>query len=260
VTENSLRNAAALVLKDQENNVRKTRRQLCFWISVAIAVLHCHLTVNAEEPAKTRIVLVGDSTVTDQAGWGAGFAKLLTDKAECLNHARGGASSKSYYDSGLWKRALATKPAYVLIQFGHNDQPGKGPERETDPANTYRDYLKKYVEEARAAGAKPVLVTSMVRRNFSADGKINSNLAPYAEAVKAVPADLKVPVVDLHARSKELVEKLGPEKAQELGPPHPTQAGKFDGTHLNEKGAAAIAPLVAAELRAAVPELKGSFK
>lgn len=239
--------------------MNKTCALLCYVF--VLAVLLTQQSLHAEDaPAKIRIVLVGDSTVTDNAGWGAGFAKLLNDKAECLNHAKGGASSKNYYTGGLWKRALATKPAYVLIQFGHNDQPGKGPQRETDPATTYRDQLRTYVEEARAAGAKPILVTSMVRRIFSADSKINSNLAPYADAVKAVAAELKVPVVDLHARSKELVEKLGPEKANELGPKHPTLEGKFDGTHLNEKGAAAIAPLVANELRQALPELKAFFR
>lgn len=232
-----------------------------FW-SAFVACLVATSTVAADEPAakKTKILLVGDSTVTDKAGWGAGFAKLLNDKAECLNHARGGASSKSYYDSGLWKKAIATKPDYVLIQFGHNDQPGKGPERETEPKSTYSDYLRKYISEARAAGAKPILVTSMVRRTFRKEGKINSNLAPYADAMKAVAAETKTPLIDLHERSKELVEKLGPEKAQHLGPPHPEQAGKFDGTHLNEKGAGAIAPLVAIELVKAEPALQPLFR
>jgi hypothetical protein len=64
---------------------------------------------------------------------------------------------------------------------GHNDMPGKGPERETDPNTTYREYLSRYVDEARAAGAKPILVTSMTRRNFSG-GKIKSDLVPYVAA------------------------------------------------------------------------------
>lgn len=235
------------------------RRTLC------LAALACFVAATSlaaqETPAKkTKILLVGDSTVTDKAGWGAGFAKLLNDRAECVNHAKGGASSKSYYDSGLWKKAIATKPDYVLIQFGHNDQPGKGPQRETDPKTTYSEHLRKYISEARAAGAKPILVTSMVRRTFTKEGKINSSLVPYAEAVKAVAAETKTPVIDLHERSKKFVEELGPEKAQHLGPPHPEQAGKFDGTHLNEKGADAIAPLVAKELVDVEPELRSLLR
>jgi lysophospholipase L1-like esterase len=233
--------------------------------TVCLALLGCLVAATSlaaqDAPAKkVKILLVGDSTVTDKAGWGAGFAKLLNDRAECLNHARGGASSKSYYDCGLWKKALATKPDYVLIQFGHNDQPGKGPQRETDPKTTYSEYLRKYISEARAAGAKPILVTSMVRRTFTKEGKINSSLVPYADAVKAVAAETKTPVIDLHERSKELVEQLGPEKAQHLGPPHPEQAGKFDGTHLNEKGAEAIAPLVVKELVAVESGLRELFR
>lgn len=156
-----------------------------------------------------------------------------------------------------WKRALEQKPAYVLIQFGHNDQPGKGPERETDPTTTYREYLVRYVEQARQAGARPILVTSMVRRTFTPDGKIKADLDPYVDAMKGVAAEHKVPLVDLHARSRELVERLGPEKALAFGPPHPKLAGKFDGTHLSVKGAEAIAPLVAGELWEVEPALRG---
>src|SRR5206468_1588266 len=89
----------------------------------------------AEEakPTRVRIVLVGDSTVTDRGGWGSGFAKLLGPDAECVNLARSGRSSKSFIHEGHWKKALEQKPDYVLIQFGHNDMPGKGPQRETDP-------------------------------------------------------------------------------------------------------------------------------
>lgn len=237
----------------------QTSRTQPFWLLLAFLCIPSLAWAEDAPAKKVKIVLVGDSTVTDKAGWGAGFAKLLNDQAECMNHAKGGASSKSYYDSGLWKKAIATKPDYVLIQFGHNDQPGKGPERETDPQTTYSDYLRKYISETRAAGAKPILVTSLVRRTFK-DGKITSSLVPYADAVKAVAAETKTPVIDLHERSKEFVEKLGPEKAQHLGPPHPEQAGKFDGTHLNEKGAEAIAPLVIKELVEVEPALRAMIR
>src|SRR5205823_4923699 len=117
-----------------------------------------------ESVSKVRIVLVGDSTVAENGGWGPAFAQLLGPGAECINRARSGRSSKSYISEGHWQKALEQKPAYVLIQFGHNDMPGKGPDRETDPQTTYREYLARYVDEARAAGAQPVLVTSMTRR------------------------------------------------------------------------------------------------
>ena len=227
-------------------------------VSVALWVLFAGAAIGGDEPKteKVRIILVGDSTVTDKGGWGLAFAELLKPGAECINLARSGHSSKSYYDKGYWKKALEQKPDFVLIQFGHNDQPGKGPERETDPKTTYRDYLSRYIDEARQAKAQPILMTSMVRRIFAANGKIKTDLTPYVEAMKTVAVEKKIPLIDLHDRSRQLVERLGPEKAQAFGPPHPKYAGKFDGTHLSAEGAAAIAPLVINELREVQPALR----
>lgn len=208
---------------------------------------------------KVRIVLVGDSTVTDAAGWGKAFGELLTTEAECVNRARGGASSKSYYDKGLWKLALEQKPDYVLIQFGHNDQPGKGPDRETDPKTTYREYLNRYLDEARKAGARPILVTSLTRRTFGPDGKIRSTLVPYVEAMKSLAAERQVPLVDLHARSTEQAERLGVDAAKAFGPPHPQLKNAVDGTHLNAAGAKGTAPLIVDELKKVAPELAKHF-
>lgn len=204
---------------------------------------------------KLRIVLVGDSTVAEKSGWGTAFIKLCGPDVECLNAARGGQSTKSFLDKGNWQKALALKPDWVLIQFGHNDQPGKGPERETDPETTYRANLIRYVEEARAAGAKPVLVTSLVRRTFQPDKQhLRVDLEPYVAAMKKVAQEKQVPLVDLHARSHELIEKLGPEGVKEMEP-EGKEPGTHDGTHLNERGGEIIAPLVADELRKVAPEL-----
>lgn len=205
---------------------------------------------------KVRIVLVGDSTVTDDAGWGSGFKRLLNGNAECINTAAGGRSSKSFINEGRWKKALDLKPDYVLIQFGHNDQPGKGPERETDPSSTYPEWMGMYVTEARAAGAKPILVTSLTRRNFHG-GKLQDTLGPYAEAVRKLAEKDTVPLADLYARSTEAVEKLGQEAADALGP---VKDGKPDRTHLNAKGSDETAKLIVEELRRVVPELVTCLK
>lgn len=225
-------------------------------VGIAIAIS----SSSAADPATVTIALAGDSTVTDKAGWGAGFAKLVGPKRTVVNLARGGASTKSYRDGKYWAKVLEAKPQWVLIQFGHNDQPGKGPERETDPKTTYRDNLRTFIDEARAAGAKPVLVTSLVRRIYTPEGKIAGELEPYAEAARIVAAEKKVPLVDLNARSKELCEKLGQEKCKEFGPVHPKIKGAIDGTHLNEKGAEVFAALVAEELRKTAPALAALLK
>src|SRR5213078_4638557 len=93
-------------------------------------------TLANAQRAPQKIVLVGDSTVNDEGGWGPGFREFLGSKAEVTNLAKNGRSSKSFRDEGLWASALAAKPNYILIQFGHNDGPGKGPDRETDAAGT----------------------------------------------------------------------------------------------------------------------------
>jgi len=200
---------------------------------------------------KIRIILVGDSTVTDHAGWGAGFKQLLDGQVECENLARSGRSSKSFIEEGHWAKALAGGGDYVLIQFGHNDMPGKGPARETDPSTTYRRYMSRYVDESRAAGAVPVLITSMTRRNFR-DGKIATVLGPYAQAVRDLAREKDVPLVDLHAASIELLNRLGPAESETLGP---VVNGRRDRTHLSDKGKTVMAALVADLLRQAVPTL-----
>jgi len=226
----------------------------------ALLLVCCARLAIAGEPAATtdhklRVVLVGDSTVAEKSGWGTAFSKLLASDVECTNAARGGQSSKSFLDSGNWQKALALKPDWVLIQFGHNDQPGKGPNRETEPETTYRANLIRYVDEARAAGARPVLVTSMVRRVFQPDKQhLRTDLEPYVAAMKKVAEEKHVPLVDLHARSHELIEKLGPDGVKEMEPEGKTP-GTHDGTHLNERGGEMIAPLVADELRKVAPEL-----
>ncbi|MBP8304128.1 MAG: pectin esterase [Phycisphaerae bacterium] len=204
-----------------------------------------------------QIVLVGDSTVTDNAGWGLGFRQFLTEGAECINTSRGGRSSESFRREGRWTDALTLKADYYLIQFGHNNEPGK-PGRSTDMP-TFVANMSSYVEEARAVGARPVLVTPLTRRQWDKDhpGKIKSSLAPYAEEVRRIAAEKRVPLVDLQARSIELCEVLGPERCLEFSPVKGMKDDKpvYDGTHLNDKGYVLFARLVVEELRKAAPEL-----
>jgi len=219
------------------------RLPLFFAALLASAFLH----------AGPHLILVGDSTVTDNAGWGLGFRQFLADGVELTNTARGGRSSMSFIKEGSWAKALALKGDYYLIQFGHNDEPGK-PGRSTTEEE-YRGYMTRYIDETRAAGATPVLVTSLVRRQFDKQDshKINSSLQSRVEIVRAIALEKNVPLVELHDRSKELCEKLGKEGCLVFSPPK--ENGQFDGTHLNTEGYVRFGRIVAEELGRAVPEL-----
>ncbi len=203
--------------------------------------------------AAPHLVLVGDSTVTDNAGWGLGFRQFLADGVKLTNTARGGRSSMSFIKEGSWEKALALKGDYYLIQFGHNDEPGK-PGRSTTEEE-YRGYMERYIDETHAAGATPVLVTSLVRRQFDKNDphKINSSLQSRAEIVRAIAREKNVPLVELHDRSKTLCEKLGKEGCLAFSPTK--ENGQYDGTHLKGDGYVLFGRLVAEELRRAVPAL-----
>lgn len=208
-------------------------------------------------------MLVGDSTVNNGGGWGPGFCALLTPNVECINMARNGRSSKSYYDEGVWTEALKLHADYVLIQFGHNDMPGKGPARETDPNTTYAANMRRYIEQARESGARPVIVTSLSRRNYK-DGKLIIDLKAYADAAKRVAEEEKVPMIDLNAMSIKMLETMTQEQADEFdAASHPDAKGKGpDRTHLNPKGSAIFGRMVAdALIRNCVelgPDVKGT--
>ena len=206
---------------------------------------------------KIKIILIGDSTVTDSAGWGLGFKQFLdTNKVELINASRGGRSSMSFMKEGRWTNALALKGDYYLIQFGHNNEPGK-PGRSTDMA-TFVSNMTQYVDDARAIGAKPVLITPLTRRQWDKEnpGKIKPSLAPYAGEVRKIAAAKNVPLVDLQARSIELCESLGKEKCLEFSPVKTVEGtNTYDGTHLKGRGHVLFARLVVEELRQAAPEL-----
>src|SRR5579875_2977626 len=144
----------------------------------------------ARKPGATvRIDLIGDSTQTENAGYGRGFCANFTAAVDCLDQAKGGASTRTYREQGLWDRALATRPDYMVIQFGHNDAEKVDGVAELDrqvSMAVYEANLRRFVTEARAAGITPVLCTPLTRRYFEADGKVHSDLLAHAATMKRV--------------------------------------------------------------------------
>jgi pectinesterase len=219
---------------------------------------HPSAAFQAQAPSSVvRVVLIGDSTVAEDSGWGPGLRHVATSGVEVVNTAANGRSSKSFIDEGLWAKALEQRGQYYLIQFGHNDEPGKGPERETDPKTTYHAFMSRYIDESRAIGAKPVLITSLVRRLFKEDGTIKTTQTPYVEAVRALAAEKHVPLVDLHAISLADAEHVGDDVWADLSPRD--DKGQVDRTHLNAKGSDVVGRMVVEALVKAAPELAPLF-
>ncbi|MPY64676.1 rhamnogalacturonan acetylesterase [Streptomyces spongiae] len=215
-------------------------------------------------PAKhaRQIFLVGDSTVCDQpgdpySGWGQQLPQYLRKGVSVANYADSGESTVSYLASPqLWGtvQPLIRRGDLVLIQLAHND-------KQTDEA-TYRANLETLVAGVREKGGKPVLVTPIVRRWFNADGTLNNNTAllvnglgvDHPAVTRSVAADKGVPLIDLTAKTKALVESLGVEASKSVY----LYNEKRDNTHTSVHGATVYAGLVREELIAQrlVPEGK----
>jgi lysophospholipase L1-like esterase len=204
------------------------------------------------EGGPVKIVLVGDSTVNAEGGWGKGFCEIVTPNVTCVNEALNGRSSKSFIDEGAWAKALADKGDYYLIQFGHNDQK-KDVERATYPETTYAAYIRRYIRDTRAIGAVPVIVTSLSRRNYR-DGVLVEDLTAYVNAAKRVATEEDVTLIDLNAMSVKLLKGMTQAQADEFdAATHPDAAAenstpKLDRTHLNAKGQAVFGRMVADSL------------
>lgn len=245
-----------------------------------------------------KVHTIGDSTMatysestTVTRGWGQMFQQFFTDAVTVNNRAKSGASSKSFYEEAAYWESVKKQiqPGdYVLIQFAHNDEKNDGMDgdevkayyesigdqakadatdyRGTTASGTYKEYLRKYVEETRALGATPVLVGAICRKYFTgstirrngrhdlgddfslltASGVKEGNKVgeddhtyDYPYQMRLVADEMGVSYIDLTTATKELYESYGDAKANEL---------LFDGdgsTHTSAMGATLIARLCA---------------
>ena len=183
------------------------------------------------------LVVAGDSLTADsnftngnpKASWARALEKYMKSGCTIDNHAKGGASTKSFIVSGRWAETVkAVKPGdYVLIQFGGNDQKWHTPfyleKRFADHKTTFRDNIRKFVKEVREKGGKPVLVSESVRATFDENGKLfdkvdkkGISLACYATAMREMSEELKTEFVDMNRLTHDLLAKLGKEGAHKL--------------------------------------------
>ncbi|MEY3774502.1 MAG: hypothetical protein RLZZ129_1282 [Verrucomicrobiota bacterium] len=226
------------------------------------------------DPALPSLFLIGDSTVRNGRGDGAGgewgWGDPLADhfdrtKINVVNRAVGGLSSRTFRTQGHWARALTLlKPGdWVVMQFGHNDSgplndssrargtiKGTGDETEdidnlltgqSETVHTYGWYLRQYIREARAAGITPIVCSPVPRKTWR-DGKIvRSDGEGYAGWARIVAEEEGAAFIDLNARIAERYESLGAEAVDALfADAH---------THTSRAGAELNAAIVAEALR-----------
>ncbi len=198
--------------------------------------------ISIEKVDLPTLYIAGDSTSTDQPrepfnSWGQMLTRFFKPEIAVANHGESGESLKGFIgEKRLDKVASVIKPGdWLLIQMGHNDQKEKGDG--VGAFTTYKAALKRFVEVAREHGATPVLITSMNRLTFDAEGKITNSLGDYPEAVRQTAREEKVALIDLHAMSKAFYEALGPVKA------HVAFAGN-DTTHHSDYGSYELAKCI----------------
>jgi len=224
-------------------------------------LLFLSLMISAQKPT---LFLIGDSTMANkdnpdknpEHGWGQVLPEFMTG-IEIQNHAMNGRSSKSFRTEGRWDKVekQLKKGDFVVIQFGHNDQKVKDSTKFTNPYTQYRANLERYVNETRAKGATPILMTSIVRRNFTENGVLVDTHKEYPLVVRLVADDMKVPFVDMQLLTEQMEISAGPEKSKLLhlhfkaGENPYYEKDKADDTHLSKLGAETVAKLALKSLK-----------
>jgi lysophospholipase L1-like esterase len=226
---------------------------------LVISFLFVFATVAAIPPHKTNLFLVGDSTMAikkadrrPETGWGEKLRDLFKPSLIIHNHAVNGRSSKSFIAEGRWQTVIdQLQPGdFVFIQFGHNDQKANDPTRFTNPYSSYRKNLHRYVEDTRSRQATPILLSSIVRRNFNEAGTLIDDHGPYPAVMRELASYLQVDFIDLNTLTESFVSELGVEESAKyylhVAPRSNNNYpdGKLDNTHLNPKGAKIVAQMV----------------
>ncbi|WP_069767193.1 rhamnogalacturonan acetylesterase [Streptomyces sp. LUP30] len=205
-------------------------------------------------PHSLAAYLAGDSTVCDQpaapyTGWGQMITTAVGPGAVVANYGDSGESSGSFLSNAALFPALLAKVAaddLVFIQFGHNDK--------QTAASDYRNNLTTMITRVRAKGALPVLVTPPVRRLFNGNVltptalHVNGAGVNLPAEMRAVATAENTPLIDLTAKSKALVESLGPSASAQLYL-RSSADGVTDNTHFSQYGAGRIAGLVLQGIR-----------
>lgn len=241
----------------------------------------CTEKVTADTPV---VFMIGDSTMATrnidndnpERGWGQALSDYLRDDIRVENHAKCGASTLSFINEGLWDKVKGqlSEGDYLIIEFGHNDEK-PDPQLHTEPGTTFDANLLKFITEAREKGAIPILLNSIVKRNYPPtldtphaytypeEGTILVNThGKYIDVPREIASKEGVPFIDMESMSFGLVSGLGPEASKSLymwipaGENNHLPDGKIDNTHPTDKGAHAMALMFVSKAIEKVPGFK----
>lgn len=248
-------------------------------LPAAIALLAACTTPSTPGADKiTHIYLAADSTVSDHTlnddywerrhpitGWGQHFQPFVsgdnlkqlahlinTPQAQVVNKARGGRSTRTFFEEGRWDEIYRALQAddIVLIQFGHNDAAVDKHERYVNLAG-YQQYLRLFIQQTREKKALPILLTSVNRNYPWENGQLGNSHGDYPAAMKAVAEELDVLLIDLGQLSRDFFSSKGQAYVSTTYfmnlsagqfPAYPD--GLTDNTHFQPAGAEAVAQLV----------------
>jgi len=228
-----------------------------------ILLIALGLMAFALPPKQTKVWLIGDSTMSikevkayPETGWGMPFSNFFDSTVVVDDRAKNGRSTRTFIEEGLWKPVVENlqEGDYVFIQFGHNDEV-ETKKSYTNPEQFVAN-LTRYVNEARAKKAIPVLLTPVARRKFDSSGRVVGTHDQYSSLVREVAKKNNVPLIDLDLKGQALVQQFGVEGSKmlfnHLQPgEHPNYPeGKADDTHFSELGARKVAEIVLAEIKA----------
>lgn len=251
-------------------------------ITAILIITVLFLNFKEKDSTKPIVYLVGDSTVKNGKGDGAGglwgwgdfIGQFLdTTKISVQNHALGGTSSRTFQSKGLWQAIYnkLKKGDYVIIQFGHNDDGPlndtlrargtiKGIGEETQEidnmitqkheiVHTYGWYIQKIVKEVKSKGAIPIICSPIPRNDWAA-GKVPRNNDSYGLWTKQVAEQENGTFIELNDTMATKMEQLG--EAKVTG----TYFYKRDHTHTSAKGAVLSASVIINELKKSENSLK----
>ena len=245
---------------------KKNRHTYLQAFLLTIVVIVSSFVLLSDKPV---LYIIGDSTVRNtnrpQCGWGEMIGEYLdTNSISISNQAMAGRSTRTFIKEGRWDKVLSTiKPRdFLIMQFGHNEGSNpdttktgyrgvlKGTGEETkelvwpdgkpEIVHTYGWYLRKFVQEAKAKGAIPI-IASMIPRNEFREGKVMRASNDYGKWAAEVAAQEGISFIDLNAITADKYDVMGADKVKELFP--------RDHTHTNEAGARINAASVAEGLK-----------